>query len=319
MKKFLGILFAFLVLTGCDDGDATVDSVSFDDSNVALCNNLVFKITENRAMILDFDNVALAFVKDPTPEGTPRSFTVGTNVDVRYRVYSGALSATSLCSSPPPIDPAAILEWPAESGRVEITTVSVPTEPDPVTGQISIATYRYSIVLKDLRLKKPDGTTQVFTDYPLGTYQIGPDNALTLDFDPEDVRLCPDTNLVYNAQNNGGKGLFIQNIDVALLDPTVLGTVKSANISNTDNAVVYRLLESGIPASGNENYFCTGATSPATKEEWRAVSGTIEVVTIIEAGYYKHTIRIKNAWFRKGNSQFFYGPDRLYGELKIAI
>lgn len=319
MKKFLGILFAFLVLAGCDDGDATVDSISFDDSNVAVCNNLVFKITENRAMILNFDNVAQAFVKDATLEGSPRQFTVGSDVEVTYRVYSGALSSTVFCSSPPPIDPAAILEWPAESGKVEITTTLVPTEPDPTTGQIGISTYRHSVVLKDLRLKKPDGTTQVFTEYLLGTYQTNPDNALSLVFDPEDVRLCPDTNLVYNAPNNGGKGLFIQNIDAALLDTSVLGTVKSAAITNVNNIVVYRLLEAAIPAGTNENYFCTGATSPATKEEWRAVSGTIEVVTIIEAGYYKHSIRIKNAWFRKGNSQFFYGPDRLYGELKIAI
>ncbi len=317
MKKFLGILFVFLVLAGCDDGDATVDAVSFDDSSVASCNNLVFKITENRAMILKFDNVAEAFINDPTPDGTPRAVAVGTGVDASYRVYSGALSAETICIAPAPIEPVAILEWPAESGTVQITTLLVPKPADPVTGQIGISKYRHTIVLKDLRLKKPDGTTQVFTDYPLGTYLTDPENNLPFGFDAEDVRLCPTTNTLYNAQTSGAEGLYVQNVDVSLLDTTVLNQPKTATLGQTNNVLVYRLLASSIPTGENENYFCSGSSSPAVKEEWRAVEGTIEVITTEEAGHFKHTIRLKNVRFKKGNSTFYYGNDMLYGELLV--
>ena len=45
------MILVFL-LHGCDDGDVTVDSITFDEVDAQSCELLVYKLTENQAMII---------------------------------------------------------------------------------------------------------------------------------------------------------------------------------------------------------------------------------------------------------------------------
>lgn len=321
MKKIFGLLFLVFIMNGCDDGDATVDAITFDDTNALNCGQLVYKITENRAMIIKFNSVASiaeAFVNDPGV----RTKSVGTDASVIYRVYNGAVIPDALCATPPPIYPSAVLEWPASKGTIEVTTSSILSEPNPETGQTKINKYRHRIIFKGLELNKPDGSSQIYNEYVLGNFETNPTNTLPFSFEADQVKLCPSNTTLYNAQNSGAEGLYIQNLDPALLDTSVLNTPKTKIITDTENVLIYRLLAGSIPSGQNENYFCSGSDNPAVKEEWRGVGGAnglnaaIEVITTTNSGSgFLHTIRLKNVTFRKGNSTFFYGYDMLYGEL----
>lgn len=318
MKKFLGILFLALLLNGCDDGDATVEQISFDESNIVSCpynKNLIFKITENRVMIVNLTSSETTFENNPGS----RSVAIGSGAAVTYRVYSGALNSETLCNNPAPITPVAILEWPATRGTMEVTTTIIPNEPNTETGQVTIKQYRHAVVLRNLELTKSDGTTQVLGDYPLGNYITTPENTLSFDFlEDNPLAKCPSANTVYNATNIAGEGMYIQNLDTAtLLNSTILNTPKTVNIGSAQNTLVYRLFDGSIASGQNENYFCNGAATPGTKEEWVAIAGTIEVVTVTNTPGYKHTFRLKNVTFKKkdNNSTFYFGNDMLFGEL----
>lgn len=312
MKKIFGLLFLVLLM-GCDDGDATVEAVTFDDSNAEICGDLIYRITENRVMIMKLAENSDLFTNDVTV--VPRTASIPGGATVNYRVYSGTLTSDAICTSPPPLTPVAVLEWPATRGTVEVTTTAVESQPNAETGQTKITQYKHRIVFKGLDLSKPDGTFQNYPEYVFGNYFTTANN-LPFSFDSADVAICPDTNLIYKAQNSGAEGLYIQNFDAGLLDTTILGTPKTFNIGPDQNAVIYRLLDFGIPSGQNANYFCGGSASPSVKEQWQAVSGTIEVVTLELSGHFEHTIKLKNVVFKKGNSTFQYGPDRLYGTLQ---
>lgn len=313
MKKIFGLLFLVLLMGGCDDGDATVQDVTFDDTDAKLCGELIYRITENRVMILKLnDNTDELFVNDPTAVGVTRTASIPAMATVTYREYDGALTGSTLCDSPPPLTPVATLEWLASEGTIEVTTTAVLTVPDAETGATKISKYRHRIVFRNLKLVKPDGTTQNYPEYVFGNYDTPVTNTLPFQFEAEDAANCPATNTVYNAQNSGAEGLYIQNYSADFLSTTNLDVARSFTIGETENAVIYRLLETSIPAGGNENYFCAGGTTPLVKEEWRAISGTIEVTSTAQSPNLSHTIRLKNVTFRKGNSTFYYGDDILY-------
>jgi hypothetical protein len=322
MKKFFGLLFLVFLLNGCDDGDVTVDSITFDEVDALTCNLLVYKITENQAMIIKLPENSNAFSNEPT-SGLPRIKTIGSDINVTYRIYSGTVTADAICASPPPIAPIATTEWIATAGTVEITTIPVYAEADPETGQQKISKYRHAIVFRNIKFAKPDGTDQSYDPYVFGNFYTNPTYTLPLDFDPTEVALCPSTNTLYNAKNGGKEGLYIQNFDASLLS-TDLG-VKTANIGQTNNKVIYRYFIGTLASGANEDYFCSAntlATPPGTAEEWLAADGNgtngiIEVTTTSFGSGVKHTIRLKGVTFRRGNSTFYYGNDMPYGELTV--
>jgi len=324
MKKFLGLLFLVCLLNGCDDGDATVDAITFNEVDAKSCNLLVYKVTENQAMIIKLPQNTNAFLNDPTPTGQPRVKSIGVDINVTFRTYSGPITDDVICASPPPISPIATTEWIATAGTVEITTSAVYTDPDTETGQQKITRYRHAVVFKNIKFAKPDGTDQSYSDYNFGNFFTNPTNTLPLNFDPQEVALCPATNTIYNAKNGGKEGLFIKNFDPALLSTANLGVPKTANITQDANRVNYRYFSTTLASGGNEAYFCSPSTTlttpPATAEDWIALdgdgtNGVIEVTTSTFGSGYVHTIRLKGVTFRKANSLFYYGNDILIGEL----
>lgn len=318
MKKFFGLLLLVFLMNGCDDGDVTVDTITFDEVDALTCNLLVYKITGNQAMIIKLPDVS-AFVN----ESGSRTRTIGGDINVTYRAYSATATADAICASPPPIAPIATTEWLATAGIVEITTVPVYTAADPVTGQQKISDYRHSIIFRNIKFAKPDGTDQSYSEYVFGNFFTKPTN-LPLNFNPEEVALCPATNTIYNAKNGGKEGLFLQSLNAGLLTND-LG-VKTQAITQTDNRVEYRYFIGTLPSDGNEAYFCSPntntSTPPGTAEQWIAVNGDgtngiIEVTTTAFETGVKHSIRLKGVTFKKGASTFYYGNDMLIGELIV--
>lgn len=320
MKKIFGLLFLVLLVNSCDDGDATVQTVTFDDTDAKTCGELIYRITENRVMILKLNDATDGlFVNDPTAEGVIRTASIPAMATVTYREYDGTLTGSTLCDSPPPLTPIATLEWQAAEGTVEVTTTAILSTPNTETGATTISKYRHRIVFRNLKLVKPDGTTQNYPEYVFGNYDTPVTNTLPFQFEALDVEVCPATNTIYNAQNSGAEGLYIQNYSATMLDTSNLGTPRSFAIGLDENAVIYKLLASSIPAGGNADYFCTGSTTPIPLEQWQAVEGTIEVTTSQTADYFEHEIRLKNVYFQKGNSRFYYGDNILYGTLRILL
>ncbi|SCY79209.1 hypothetical protein [Flavobacterium caeni] len=324
MKKFFGLLILVGLLASCDDGDVTVDTITFDDVDAKTCGLLVYKLTENQAMIITLPSGSDAFVNEPTAAGNPRTKTIGGGINVTFRTYSGTVTDPVLCTTPAPISPIATTEWLATAGTVEITTTPVYSEPNPETGQIRLNRYRHAVVFRNIKFAKPDGTDQSYSEYVFGNYFTNPTYSLPLSFVPENVALCPSTNTFYNAQNGGKEGLYIQNFDAALLSTDNLGVAKTAVIGQANNRVVYRYFIGTLPSGGNQDYFCSSgttlATPPGTAEEWIAADGNngngiVEVTTTLFGSGYKHTIRLRGVTFVKGASSFYYGNDILIGEL----
>ena len=164
---------------------------------------------------------------------------------------------------------------------------------------------------------------QIYDEFFFGDYFSAATN-LPLDFNSENVRLCPSGTTLYNTAGGGIAGMFIQNLDPALLSTAVLNTPKQSLITSATNKLSYRLLTTAIQSGTFDDYFCP-ATIPATpeiNEEWLAddgvasVSGIIEVVTTTNGpNAFLHTIHLKGVIFRKGNSTFYYGNDIIFGQL----
>ena len=52
MKRFLGILFLVVIISGCDDGDLFLEDINFDKATVATCanNDIIYKLNKKEAI-----------------------------------------------------------------------------------------------------------------------------------------------------------------------------------------------------------------------------------------------------------------------------
>ena len=150
-----------------------------------------------------------------------------------------------------------------------------------------------------------------------------------MNFNPDSIQLCSTSNTLYNAQNGGIEGLFIQNLSNNLLDSSVLGTPKTALINtNNENLLSYRLFSLALTLGGNSTYFCASTLpdSPTVNEEWLGqagvtnTSGIIEVTTSTNGSGFSHSIHLKAVTFSNllTGSTFYYGDDILIGTLLTA-
>ena len=322
MKKYFGLFFLMLLLNGCDDGDVKVEEINFDSVTASSCGDIVYKVSGNEVLFLKIP-IADAFINEVTPAGSPRTFDIGGTVSVRYRGYNGNVTADNICPDViQPISPVATVEWIATAGKVEITTTPVMSLPDATTGATRLTGFNHDIVFRNIVFEKPTGR-QIYDEFIFGNFTT---TAITLplDFDPASVHLCPSGTTLYNVAGGGIAGMFIQNLDPALLSTSILNTPKQSLISTTANKLSYRLLTTAIPSGTYDDYFCptTIPATPEINEEWLAdegvtdVSGIIEVVTITDGtNAHLHTIHLKGVTFRKGNNTFYYGNDIIFGQL----
>lgn len=316
MKKILLGITLLLALTGCDDGDVTVDNISFDTVTPAKCENtnLLYKINGTDALLFDITDVNIfntAFANDETTAGTPRIVTISETANkVIYRAYNGTLASSKFCGSVTDANPSVTEEWIATSGVAEIVTTPIKVI-DAVSGVERITKYNHYIVFKNITFQKPNGE-QTYDSFIFGSIQT--DNAiLTFGFDEADLAKSSCDNRLFNINSTEVLELNLDTATYANLIQNVVTTTPRTAVISATNKLNYKLF-SGIV---NDAYFCatTIPTTPTLLQDWIAAdgvantSGIIEVSTTTFGTQFQHTIHLKKVTFRRGNSQFELGED----------
>ena len=321
MKKILGLLALILMINSCDDGDVTIQNITFEDvASSSNCNDLVYKIKGNEALIIKIVNGAtLAYPNVVTPVGVPTSIPISGTTQVIYRNYNGAPTANNFCSSPPPANPSVTEEWNATGGTIEITTTAVKST-NTTTNATTITGYNHYIVLKNVTFEKPTGT-QVYDKFIFGNYVT----TNTLNFPTSSTGLdlirCTTGNINTVYYSTSTQGIVLDNLDPTLIANTTSTATRTAALGTSTNKLSWKIYTATIPT----DFFCATVTptSPAISEQWDAnntiTSGTIEVTTYTvgtgPSTVYTHKIYLKNATLTKGTLSFYLGDDYYFGNL----
>ena len=318
MKRVVSLLVFVLFLNGCDDGNLTQENIDFEDVSTQSCttNEIIYKLKQSEALLLEMPKTH--FVNEPTDIDNPTLIDIDNSTyRVVYRFYNGTIASDNICNTIPPALPHATAQWTGTSGKIQIITTPVRTT-NTTENSTRITGYNHNIVFRNITFNKTSGT-QVYETFPFGDYVT---DATDLPFGFDKVlEQCPTSKQIYNYVSS--EALTMDNIDPALIVnvETPLNTPRTALIGSVQNRLTYRLFFNGIVTP---DYFCntTVPLLPLIKEEWNAVdgvagtSGIIEVTTIKNGTTaFKHTIVIKNATLKKGNSDFRLGDNYLYGEL----
>jgi hypothetical protein len=324
MKKILGLFFVSLLFTGCDDGNVIIDeTINLDNAEIVKCNlnNILFKIKENQAMILEISDINAAFKnKEETKALIPIDQTSNKLI---FRTYNGEVKATNICATTFDIYPAPKEEWIAQSGVIEIKTIAIKSDPNTTTNATRITLYRHLIVLKNISWLKPDGKIQLENfDRPYGVYKTTPTN---LPFGFQDSPLvfkspCSDDNTIIAKSGSESMRLKLDdNSYAALFNNTItLPNAPKTKLITANNKLTYNLFNGLVVLTD----FCTPlpATRPATLEDWKAnisngtTNGIIEVETSTETTTkVRHTIWLRGITFDNGNVNFYYGDCIKFG------
>jgi hypothetical protein len=313
MKRLLGIFTALLLITACDDGDLTVDTIDFSEVNAQKCSSrdVIYKVKDSEMLILAIP--ASTFINDETPEGNPIEVNINSTIQVIYRQYNGTASQDNICPTIPAATPNLLEEWNATAGTVQITTTAVKTV-NATTGITQITGYKHFIVFKDITFQKPNGT-QVYETYTFGNYTTSV-SPLAFGFDEEAEKSTCD-NRIFNF--SGSESFVLDLADYSTLFQNINTTTPRTALISATNKVAYRLFTGTV----NDAYFCASVTptTPTMAQEWLAndgitnVSGIIEVSTTTFGTGFQHTIRLKKVTMTRGNSNFYLGDDYLYGSV----
>jgi hypothetical protein len=317
MKRFIGVLVCVFALNGCDDGNLILETINFEDATTQSCttNDILYKLKEKEALLLEIPKSS--FVNEPTDPDNPTQINIDNSIyRVVYRFYNGKVAPDNICNTIPPALPNATDQWTASSGKIQIITTPVKTT-NTTENSTRITGYNHNIVFKNITFAKTNGN-QVYETFPFGDY-ITTATPLPFGFD-KIAEQCPTSKQIYNYVSS--EALTIDNIDPTLIvnSETPLNTPRTGLIGSVKNKLIYRLYSNGILTP---SYFCSTTVPiiPSISEEWNAVNGVVGVsgiieVTTIKSGTtaYKHTIVIKNATLKKGNSDFRLGDSYIYGE-----
>lgn len=316
MKRFLVVLALTFALSSCDDGDLKLETIDFENATTQSCetNNIIYKLKEKEALLFEIPKTS--FKNEPTDPNVPSIIDIDNSTyRVVYRFYNGTVATDNICNTIPPALPNVTDQWTATSGKIQIITTAVKTT-NSTDNSTRITGYNHNIVFKNITFAKNNGT-QVYESFPFGNYVT---TATTLPFGFDKIaEQCPTTKQIYNYVS--GESITIDNIDPALIvnTETPLNTPRTGLIGSLKNTLTYRLYSGVLTPS----YFCGAAVPvlPAVSEEWKAVNGVLGLngiieVTTIKSGTtaFKHTIVIKKATLRKGNSEFSLGDSYIYGE-----
>ncbi|MFV8347809.1 hypothetical protein [Flavobacterium sp. ZB4P13] len=310
MKRVVSLLVFALLLNGCDDGDLIQEDISFEDVAAQKCttNGIIYKLKDSEALILEVKEFTF-----PT-ETKSQELDINASNRVFYRFYNGAVTSLTICETIPPATPIVMDQWTTSGGKIVINTTAVKT-PNATDNSTKITGYNHNITFKNITFVKSNGT-QVYETFPFGDYVI---NATPLPFAfNKTLEQCPTSKQLYDY--NSSEALILD-IDPTLIVnvATPLNTPRTGLISDTKNKLTYRLF-SGLLTGA---YFCndTFPATPAVSEEWIAVAGVanengiVEVTTTTLGNGFKHTVVLKKAKMKKGNSDFILGDNYIYGEL----
>lgn len=172
MKKLFGIFVLLFSLNSCDDGDFNIESFDFEDATTNSCNSgetgfFIYKINDNESLILQIPETS--FDNTITPTDQPRIININNINKVIYRLYTGSLTSSVICTTIPPATPTVSTEWIALSGNIEISTF-VNKEVDETTNASEITGYTHTIVLRNVNFDTGNGNQQLFTELVFGDY-----------------------------------------------------------------------------------------------------------------------------------------------------
>lgn len=310
MKRVVSLLVFALLLNGCDDGDLIQEDISFEDVASQKCttNNIIYKLKDSEALILE----VLGFTFPS--ETKSQELDINTSNRVLYRFYNGAVTPATICETIPPATPIVTDQWTTSGGKIVINTTAVKTT-NATDNSTKITGYNHNITFKNITFVKNNGT-QVYETFPFGNYVIS-STPLPFAFN-KTLEQCSSTKQLYDY--NSSEALILD-IDAALIvnEATPLNAPRTGLISATKNKLTYRLFAGLLTGA----YFCNTAfpATPTVSEEWIAVagvaneSGIVEVTTTTLGTGFKHTVVLKKAKMKKGNSDFILGDNYIYGEL----
>ncbi len=316
MKIIVGLLVLVLLLNGCDDGNLVLETINFEEATTQSCstNNILYKLKEKEALLLEIPTNS--FTNEPSEIGIPTEINISGSNRVVYRFYNGTVAANNICETIPPATPSVTDQWTATGGTIQIITTVLKTT-NTTDNSTKITGYNHNIVFKNITFAKANGT-QVYETFPFGNYITTATN-LPFGFDKTIERCAANTpNLLYNYTGSEALTLDIDP-DLIINAVTPLNTPRTGLIGSSTNTLTYRLYAGLIPTS----YFCNTSipTTPAINQEWNAIagvsgiSGIVEVTTTTNGTGFKHTILLKKATLKKGNSDFSLGDSYIYGEL----
>lgn len=315
MKRVLSFLAFTLLFSNCDDGNLVQKSISFEEVQTQNCttNNIIYKIKDQEALLLEIPNTT--FKNEPTGDN-PIILNISTSSNrVVYRFYDGSINSNNICETLPPAKPYISDQWVATDGKIQITTTSIKST-NTVDNSTRITGYNHNIIFKNITFDRNNGT-QVYETFPFGDYKTSA-TSLSLAFD-KTLEKCSNSNVIYNY--NSSEALLL-NIDPSLIlnEATPLNSPRTGLIESTKNQLTYRLFSGLLTA----DYFCNTSTplTPPVNQEWNGVAGVSGISGIIEVttttngpGSFKHTIVLKKASLKKGNSDFSLGDNYELGDL----
>lgn len=131
MRKLILSVFVLGTIFSCSDGDLQIETIDFDSVSLQYCSNpvrnaknLMFKINESEALILELQSGALN--NGVVGETVITESSVPNQSQVTYRVFSDAVDNAYFCDDIPVVEPTVIQEVVAEDGLVIIETVVNP-------------------------------------------------------------------------------------------------------------------------------------------------------------------------------------------------
>ncbi|WP_269223140.1 hypothetical protein [Flavobacterium sp. IMCC34518] len=317
MKRFLGIWFCVIALSGCDDGDLNVDTIDFTAVTAKSCtdNNLIFKLKESEALILNLPTTV--FTTTPTPVGSPLELKINSENKVVYNFYNGNVAEGNVCDLIPPASPSVNKQLTASEGTIQITTTTIKTV-DEKNNSTRISGYNHNIIFKNIKFIKSDGTFQLYETLAFGDYYKALDPKIPFNFISTGLKICSDKNNVYKF--NESESLVLA-IDPTLIvnEVTPIGSPRIGTIGLVNNKLTYSLFNGLVPTE----YFCATTTPslPTINQTWLGkAGGTIEVTTTTNGPKsFVHTIVFKNVTLEKAGSNFQLGDSYSFGELQTLV
>jgi hypothetical protein len=307
MKYFFAVLFCALILTACDDGDLITADINLDSvTTVSKCSdtNTLYKVNGDQALLLNIDETN--FPNTETLANTPRVVTLGTAASAVYRKYSGAVTATSFCSSSVPASPTVLEEWTITGGTIEITTVKILSDTNPTT----VVGYNHAIVFKNVTFISTTGQEIAYPSKEFGNYRTDV-IVLPFAFSAATTQKCTTKNLLFKYS---GSEVLLFEVDPLLFVNAVtpIGSPRQRTIDGISNKVYYRIFNGGL----NIDFFCAASQPalPTLKEEWISVNGIVGVSGIIRVEttatgtapnqVFTHTIKLYKTTFKNGIKEF---------------
>lgn len=144
MRKFILSILTLGLLFSCSDGDLQIETIDFDSVSIQFCSapvsnakNLMFKINESEALILELQSGVLN--NGVVGETITTESTVPSQSQVTYRIFSDAVDNDYFCDDIPVVDPTVIDEVIAEDGMVIIETAVDPDDQTVFIHTISLS------------------------------------------------------------------------------------------------------------------------------------------------------------------------------------